>query len=231
VADDGEPSSGLTAAEFTSTSTADPAGVPKQGRSKWPLIVAAMVAVAIIVAGVLIVLTRMSAAISTGTGTATISWTSATPSGSSATSGVSFADPPQPFSGDINGTSVSGVSTTLTKNLGSALQGRTVKGSTVQIFQYKGQFGGKPFDIGLFIHLPVSLSSPGGPPPDENVVVKGTYNGEAVNGTIKPPTPGSQSTAADFQGTIGTYKVTGTITSPAGGTGKQTATATFTVTR
>src|ERR1700722_12876691 len=130
--------------DFVGRSSGEGAGGAKQRRSRWLIVVAALVVVLIVVAGVVIVEARTSGAISTGTGTATFTWTSVSSNGNTNAFNGDPQIPPQPFTGEINGIAVSGVSTAITKNLGSLVAPRT-KASNVEIFQVKGTFDGKPF--------------------------------------------------------------------------------------
>ena len=215
-------------AAFVGGSSVDGTGGARQRRSRWLIVVAAVVVVLIVVGGVVIVEARMSGAISTGSGTATFTWTSVSSGENSSSSNGVVQIPPQPFTGEINRLAVSGVSTTLTKNIGALLNPST-KPSTVELFQCKGSFDGKPFNIGIFVHLPGT-----GMPTYSitTVIVKGTYNGDVISGVVSSPSSGSPtgSQPAHFRGTIGDYKVSGVFIGPAG-SGPQKATATFTVTK
>lgn len=195
---------------FFGGSSANGAVGAKPRRSRWPIVVAAVVVVLVVVGGVGIVAARTSGAISTGNGTATFTWTSASPSENTSSSNGVFQIPPQPFSGEINGIAVSGVSTAVTKNLSSLTAPRT-KPSNVEIFQYKGSFDGRPFDIGLFVRL-----TPTGSPLVSNGFVKGSYDGDPVNGVVGEPSSGRPggSKPAHFHGTIGDYKVSGSSSGP-----------------
>ena len=115
---------------------------------------------------------------------------------------------------------MSGVSTTLlTENSGSP----TNPYSETPVFRWKGTYGGKPFD------LRVILFDDGHP-----FGVAGTYGTETVKASVAVPTTQDTDQAhipIDFQATIGLWKVSGVIGGPAGGNEKQTARATFTVTK
>ena len=72
--------------------------------------------------------------ISTGTGTATITWEPV------AGNSTGYGNPPQPFRGTIDGLLLSGVATTPKPN----------SATTIEFFRWKGTFAGEPFDVGLF---------------------------------------------------------------------------------
>jgi hypothetical protein len=183
-------------------------------------IVGVVVIVALVIAGIF-VFGAASAAISAGSGTATITWTPAPDSGDASSS------PPQSFSGTINGHSLSGVATTaIPTGATNPFSGSTGAPKEVQIFRYTGSFDGKPFDIGISIHYPVSISSPN----STLFVIDGTYDGQPVHATLgAPANPNLSNPPIPFTGTIGSWRVTGIIHGPSDKSGKQTATATFTV--
>jgi hypothetical protein len=188
-------------------------------------VVVAVILLGIVIAG-LLVWSKASAVISAGNGTATITWTPVT--GGSSSPG----NPPQPFTGSINGNAVSGVATTpFSLNGLNPLLNPSAAPSEVQVFRYKGKFAGKSFDLGMYIKVPFNPSLTGG----SEFVVKGTYDGQAVHGVVTPPPltsiNGSSSSLANFHGTIGQWKVSGAISSSTGTSQTQTATARFTVTR
>jgi hypothetical protein len=203
----------------TSAPTYEPS-VPKSHRRSLIIgVIGAVVFAALVIAAIFIV-SATSAAISAGSGTATISWVSAPGSGD--TSG----NPPQSFSGTINGHSLSGVATLAIPAGSNPLSDTTGPPKDVQIFRYKGSFAGKPFDIGLFIRLPVSAVSTSG----EAFAIEGTYDGQAVHAVIgETANPSLSNPPIPFSGTIGKWRVLGFIHGSTGTGQKQTATATFTV--
>ena len=194
---------------------------PKSHRRSLIIGIVCVVVIAAVVVPAAFVFDAATAAISSGNGTATITWTSAPGSGDAS------SNPPQSFSGTINGHTLSGVATVAIPT-GAANPFANSKGApkNVQIFQYKGSFDGKPFDIGVFIHYPVSLGSTG----STTFTIDGTYDGQAVHATLGPPAnPNLSNPPIPFSGTIGSWQVKGIIHGPNGTNGKQTATATFTV--
>jgi hypothetical protein len=187
-------------------------------------VVAAVILVGVVIAG-LLVWSEAAAVISAGNGTATITWNPAT--GGS----TSLGNPPQPFTGSINGNAVSGLATTsLSTNSPNPLLNPSAAPSEVQMFRYRGKFAGKPFDLGMYVKVPIKVSTA-----LLSFVVKGTYNGQAVYAVVTPPPStspnGSGSSQADFHGTIGQWRVSGAISSPTGTSQRQTATTTFTVSK
>jgi hypothetical protein len=138
-------------------------------------------------------------------------------------------NPPQPFSGTIEGIPISGVATTPLTTISTPGQ---AKSSTIKLFRWKGTLGGKPYDVGLYAeyHRSTGTSEPEGSFP--GVTVSGTWGTEAVNGRIATPSAAeikSGTGPVHFDGTIGGLKVSGTITRPTGNDTGQSGSATFTV--
>jgi hypothetical protein len=166
--------------------------------------------------------------ISTGTGTATVTWEPV--SGSS----TGFGNPPQPFTGTIDGLLLSGVATTPSASSASPLSNSGKIPSTIEFFRWKGTFAGKPFDVGFYAtyHPATNLSNPVAM--FSSTKITGTWGSQAVNGHIVTPTAAQLKSGKGplrFDGTVGEYKVSGSIPQPTG-TGdrtKRTGTATFTI--
>jgi hypothetical protein len=205
----GETPKATAATDVGSSITAPPPVASKPShRSLIMGIVGAAVVVVLVVLGVFVFF-KVSAAISAGSGTATLTWTPTLASGN---------NPPQPFTGTIGGHSVSGVSTFVlpTNPTGpDALR-------NAQVFHYKGSFDGKSFDLGGQI---------GGQSINTVILlITGTYDGQAVHAVLSPPSnPSLSNPPIPFHGTIGKWKVKGIIRGPTGSGQKQTATATYTV--
>jgi hypothetical protein len=188
------------------------------------VIVGAIVVVAaLVVVALVLLISNVSNALSTGTGTATITWTPA-----KGTQPI-IGNVPQPFGGSIKGTPVSGINKTTVnfKDYGSAF---TSSKSTVvfQVFRLTGSLDGTAFNLGLDYRIhPKALAN-------SQILVKGTYGSLAVTGTIAPPSAAQSlegSPPLHFRGTVGDFKVSGIIYSPKGDANRQTARATFTVTK
>ncbi|MGA3149397.1 MAG: hypothetical protein ABSF33_18280 [Acidimicrobiales bacterium] len=97
----------------------------------------------------------------------------------------------------------------------------------IEVFKYVGKLAGLAYSIGLYLKAPISLSS-------GSFEAKGTFDGLAVNAIVVPTTTGSSkagSIQGTFHGSIGQWKVSGTISGPTGNTDRKTARATYTVTR
>jgi hypothetical protein len=191
---------------------------------------AIVVVVAAVVAGLVLFISSVSNAITTGTGTATITWTPAT--GTSPT----FGNLPQPFDGTIKGIRVSGINrTTISANDSALLFNPSGKTPTeVQVFRLNGTFGGKAFALGVYYQIRFNPSSALQQVPSYRITVKGTYGTSVVNGSITPPSTADLrkgSVQVDFHGTIGDFKVSGIIYPNTGDRNKQTARATFTVSK
>jgi len=197
-----------------------PASSPSRRRRLAIASVAVLVVVAAVVAGIAVFRSSIADAIATGHGTATITWTPA--SGSS--------QPPQPFSGTVDGRAVSGVATSTisASDVPSTAGSPATLPSRIQAFRWKGQFGGKPYDLEVDIVGAGGSSGTG----FTRFEVTGTYANRAVRCTAPvSSSSGSASTAPiHFSGTVGSYKVSGAVPQPSGNGSKQTATATFTVT-
>jgi hypothetical protein len=206
--------------------------VPPKYRKVVIGVIGAVVVIALVIVGIL-VFNMESAALSAGSGTATITWIRAPDNGNSS------SNPPQPFTGTIGGHAVSGVATfsgaaTITEPIENGSGSEIVSGrsgiATIPYFHYRGTLAGKAFDLGLSFGIP---KSGGAGLQLTDFVISGTYDGNKVSATIEPPTKTSSinqsSPPLPFHGTIGKWKVTGTIHLPSG-TNKQTATATYTLT-
>ncbi|MGD0880983.1 MAG: hypothetical protein ABSB09_05400 [Acidimicrobiales bacterium] len=190
-------------AEASSCGPAQPTPPKSSRRSLIFGIVGVVIVVAVVIVGIFI-FDETSAAIAAGSGTATITWTRAPGSVDTST------NPPQSFTGTVGGHSLVGVATFTTAN---PSQG------TTQVGHYRGTFDGKPYALDVRVDLR-----------DLAFVVTGTYDGQAVHAVIRAPSnPDLSSSTASFSGTIGTWKVSGTLDIPTGTDQKQTATASYTV--
>jgi len=169
-------------------------------------IVAAVVVVAAVIVGFVVFGSSVADAFISGNGTATITWTPASPD--------SVNPVPQPFSGTVGGETVTGIAkTTLMLGNGGSPFPSSAPGSLVSAFRWSGDFGGKPFNLGLFFKVP-ARASPFFQP--TQLVAKGTYNGEPVNAVVTGPDSGQATGPADFHGTIGGWKVSGSVNAPTG---------------
>jgi hypothetical protein len=208
-----------SAPAVTSEPTNEPPAPKSHHRSLIIWVIGAAVVTSLAIVG-FVVFDEASAAISTGTGTATITWL--TP-----TSGYpSTGNPPQPFTGTIAGHPVSGIATNPITPQGSdpGLAPGSIP-STIKVFRYRGTFAGEPFDLGVFIHTPFT-----GLNPYVLFTIKGTWNGQAVNAVVTTPVNANGPRPQIlFHGTIGRWRVSGFIHGPTGTGRTQTVTATFTV--
>jgi hypothetical protein len=166
--------------------------------------------------------------IATGPGTAIVTWKPI-----SDTTGL--GNPPQPFKGTIEGIPMSGLSTSPFLSSASSSSSDTLP-STIELYQWKGQLGDQPFDIGFFATFKPSTSTSSTGIGFPSVTIKGTWGSRLVNGRIADPTAAQLKSGkgpVHFYGTIGKFKVSGAIKYPSGtGNGKmRTGTATFNVTR
>jgi hypothetical protein len=181
--------------------------------------------VAVVAAGLVLFITNMSSAISTGTGTATITWTPVTGTP------PAIGNLPQSFGGSINGVGVSGINrTTITaKDFESLTNPSRTSPTEFQAFRLTGSFGGKDLSLGVYyvVSLRPSLTN-------LEINVRGTYGSMAVKGIITPPSAAeltNSSPPVHFHGTIGDFRVSGIIYPSAGNSKLQTSRTTFTVTK
>jgi hypothetical protein len=202
------------------TPSIEPIAPPTQRNNRRPLIIGAVgaaVGAVLVIVGI-VIFDEASAAISAGTGTATITWTRAPNNGDTST------NPPQPFSGTINGHALSGLATVVipTGSTNPFVSSTGVPKSIVA-FRFKGSFDGKPFNITLGIQYPTSTTSAN----TGALSIEGTYDGQAVHAAIGAPTnptssippltfgaptntnPNQPSPPVPFSGTIGHRKVMG----------------------
>jgi len=209
-----------SAPTVTAAPTYEPSAPKTHRRSLIIGVIGAVVVVALAIAAIFIV-SATSAAISAGSGTATISWVPT--AGSGDTSGI----PPQSFAGSIGGNSLSGVATTVLPPGGTNPFGTTTGDSQyIQVFRYTGSFAGKPFNIGISFKAPLSLSASS----KTSLFVNGTYNGQAVHAVVGAPSnPNQASPSVPFSGTIGKWQVSGIIHCCSATNNERSATASYTV--
>jgi hypothetical protein len=186
---------------------------PKSHRRSVIIGIVVVVLVAAVVIPGLFVFDAATAAIASGNGTATITWTPASDNGDT------LGNPAQTFSGSINGNALSGLATfTIPTESGNPALGSTPTSKELPYFHYKGSYAGKPFVLVVDVNLQ-----------NESFVANGRYDGQAVYAVIGPAGgSGLGNSPIPFHGTIGSWQVTGTVNFPTG-SGRQTATATFKV--
>jgi len=191
-------------------------------------VIAAVVVIVAAAVGI-IALSSTSAGITTGSGTATIHWTSV-----SGDSSDSVGNPPQPFAGTVDSLSVSGVATNpLTTSDGKRITSpAALSASKIHFFRWTGTFGGKPFDVNIYADYQhgTPLSDQAGLYPA--VTVAGTWGNDRVRGTVAMPSTAELKKGngpIHFAGTVGDLKVSGVVSPPSGGHGHPTSAATFTV--
>ena len=190
----------------------------------------AIVGLVIIGVGVGVAVTLLGAptTISTGTGTATITWEPVS------TNADTVSTSPQPFEGSIEGITASGVATMFLSAAGaSSTSPRGTTPPKLEVAQWKGTFGGKPFDLNIFAQYSSNAgrASPTAVFPIVSIV--GPWGTELVNGRINAPTAAelkSGTAPLHFHGTVGDFQASGTVNQPTGNKKKQSL-ATFTVTK
>src|ERR1700680_3721529 len=107
-----------------------------------------VVVAALVVVGLVLLITNVSDAITTGTGTATITWTPVSGTG------LPVGNLPQAFEGTIRGIGVSGTNRAIISANGLGSPVPSGKSPTeIQVFRLNGSFGGKGFNLGVFYNL------------------------------------------------------------------------------
>jgi hypothetical protein len=196
---------------------------------RWVIGVVAVVVVIVGVVVAILLLSSTSAGISTGSGTATITWTPA--AGANADT---VGNPPQPFTGTIEGISLAGVATTPLTSNGTPFTGPAALATNVLFFRWKGTFGGKPFNVGVYADFQhaTKLTNPAGAFP--SLTISGKWGTERVSGKVVTPSAAELrggNGPLHFTGTVGDLKVSGMVSPPVGGQSNPSSTATFTVSK
>ena len=192
------------------------------------LVIGAVLALVIIAVGIGLAfsLSGTPTTISTGTGSATITWTPVS------TNADTVSTSPQPFQATIEGIMASGVATTPLAD-GSA-PSTTPSGAfptKLEAAHWKGTFGGKPFSVGVFVQYSSNQSITNPSPTFPTVTIAGRWGSETVKGVVDAPTAAevkSGNGPLRFTGTVGNFKVSGTVQPPTGRTSRQSL-ASFTV--
>jgi len=191
------------------------------------VVAAVVVIVGVVVA--IVLLSSTSGGITTGSGTAVITWrpvAGANPD--------TIGNPPQPFTGTIDGISLAGVATTPLTTNGTPFTGPAALARNVLFFQWKGTFGGKPFDVGVYANYQhaTKLTNPAGAFP--SLTIAGKWGTERVSGEVATPSAAELKRGngpLHFTGTVGDLKVSGMVSPPVGGQSNPSSTATFTVSK
>jgi hypothetical protein len=181
-------------------------------------ITAAVVVVAVVIIVVVVGMSGATDPLSPGSASATITWTSA----------AGNDNPPQPFTGTIDGLSVSGVATIGTLS-GSAITDPTsLHAQPVRLFEYRGTFDGKAFDLGVYVLFPESGALAVGTVPA--FTIRGTYDSNKVAAKLFVSRQATSLSSVPFRGTIGDRSVSGTLRMQSGSGKVHRATATYTLT-
>lgn len=200
-------------------------GVP--GRTRiWIVLVPVVVALGIGVATAFVLMTA-SGGIQSGAGRATFNWTLLHPN----TTSPSTTGPIAAFTGDIEGHRVTGTSTLVIPPGASSAPVRPPTGA-IPVFRYRGSFAGSSFDVTVSFDLPPPMnSSDPGLSGTTSISVAGTYGNDPVRATVTSATwsGGTVRRFVHFTGTIGKWKVTGTIAPTTGTAMHQRAVAQFLV--
>jgi hypothetical protein len=198
-------------------------------RASRRLLVGVVLALVVVASGIGLAfgLSGTPTTITTGTGSATITWTPV-PANSN-----NFTSPPQPFQGTIEGIMASGVATIpLTA---SGIRPASPSGALptkFEIAHWKGIFGGKSFTVGIFVKYSFNESIADPSPAFPTVTIVGQWGTDPVRGKVQPPTAAelkNDNGPIHFTGTVGEFKVSGTVQSPTGRKIRQSQ-ASFTIT-
>ncbi len=188
-------------------------------------VVLALVMVAAVI-GLAFALSSTPTTISTGTGSATITWTPVS------TNSDPVSSPPQPFRGTIEGITASGVATMpLTAGGAPSPSPSGAFPTKLEVAQWKGTFGGKSFTVGIFAQYSPSESITIPTPTFPTVTIIGRWGIEPVKGKVDTPTAAELNSGngpLHFAGTVGQFKVSGTVQPPTGHKSRQSL-ASFTV--
>lgn len=223
----------VPSASEVSASVISEAESPSDGpsvRTSRRLVIGVVVAVVIIAAGIglAFALSSTPTTLSTGTGTATITWTPV-PTGSDGAS-----ERPQPFDGTIQGIIGSGVATTPLIAGGAKSNSPTGAIPTkLELAKWKGTFGGKAFAVTVSAQYAPGTSFINPSAPFPTITIVGRWGTDPVNARVDTPTAAELKSATsplDFHGTVGSFKVVGTVHPPTGRSPRQSL-ATFTVTQ
>ncbi len=212
------------------SSSDDKAPPRSPGRTSRRLVVGAVVTLVIVAVGIGLAVTLSGAptTVSTGSGSATISWTPV-PSNSDT---VSTA--PQPFRATIEGIMASGVATIpLADGSAPSTTPAGVFPTKLEAAQWKGTFGGKPFSIGIYVQYSSNESITTPSPAFPTITITGRWGSETVKGIVDAPTAAevkSGNGPLRFRGTVGQLKISGTVQPPTGRMSRQSQ-ASFTVSR
>jgi hypothetical protein len=208
-----------------------PAGTDGRRTRTW--IVVVLVAVALVIgAATVVVLVTDRTGIHDGPGTATFTWTPV----HQGVDATAVTAPPQPFTGDVDGVGLSGTATMVFDPTAFAGAAEKLPTGPVPAFRYRGTLAGTAFDLTLDYHFP-GVPFPTDPASAQaavvalRITVTGSYGRSAVHATVSVPSAGGPTAAhpATFSGTVGHWRVRGTIPEATGGPAHQTATAHFVV--
>jgi len=203
---------------------------PGRRRSARTWIIAGVVALVVVVGVVTaVVLVKDSAVIHDGPGTATFTWTPTNQD----TSSESGTPPPQPFTAEINGHSVTGTTSTILNqsSFASLFEGSS-SSKPVPELRYTGQLAGKPFSLVLSFRIvgqrPLTIATASSA--KFRFTVVGTYGNMPVAAVVTiPPNGPTNGHPAHLTGSIGHWKVSADIPTAAGSSSKQSATVHYVV--
>jgi hypothetical protein len=202
-------------------------GPPK--RSSRRSVVGVVVALLIVAAaiGLAFGLSGTPTTISTGTGSATITWTPVS------TNSNTLTGPPQPFQGTIEGIMASGVATMPLTASGTPISPSGGLPTKLEVAQWKGTFGGQHFNVSIFADYSSYKGVTNSTPAFPTVTIIGRWGTDPVKGKVEPPTAAevkNDNGPLRFTGTVGRFKVSGTV-QPATGRKVKQSQVSLTVTR
>lgn len=207
------------------------ASVTAQPPRRSRVLIAAVSTVILLVAvgvGVGVYMATQASAIGLGNGTATITWAMVNP-GYGSSSGSS-SNPPQPFRGTIDSAAVSGISTFV-------IPSNYEVGRPLTFERWTGSFDGQHFNLtvtasasALAIPTGSGTATPSSEPKNNAAfLINGMWGGDEVHAVVTSPATISPRGPLPFHGTVGKWRVTGTVTGPNNSGNTAKATARFTV--
>ena len=201
-----------------------------ESRTKWrPRWFIAGPVVVLIVGALLGALTETASSatptVPIGPGSATIHWkpVNASPG--------SFDQLPQPFTGIVDGISVSGVATMPLTTFTSPTNPAVI---ILELVNWEGTFRTQPFDVAVFVEYSNQATSGNPATYFPKITFFGAWGNEFVHGSVLRPSAAELRSGKGplrFRGRVGDLTVVGKVKQPTGTRDEQTGSATFVVTR
>jgi hypothetical protein len=198
-----------------------------KGHLRWTFAVPVVVLVIVtLIGGLAGTASSATLTVSTGPGSATIHWKSVKENPES------FEPLPQPFTGVVDGITVSGVATMPFTTIVVSPSDPT--GSIlVEVVNWEGSLGGKPFDVAIFVGYSDQSTTVSPTSIIPKITVLGAWGKELVLGSITPSKAELKSGQGPlrFHGRVGDLRVRGEVSQPTGTRRQRSSSATFFVSR